>query len=194
MLGLLIVSLANPQVGSQTQTVRRTGIDILIALDVSRSMLATDIQPNRLERAKQWISRLVEQRTPTALALLFLRAMFIDNYPLPPITPPSGCFCKPFPPTSFPLKGTAVGESIDLATKIFANNDLQDNHPALIVLSDGEDHEAMAAQAADKPTSKEISIFSIGVGGARVARCPLSSMGGKWACRNWPMENPSFLN
>ena len=173
MLGLLIVSLANPQVGSQTQTVRRTGIDILIALDVSRSMLATDIQPNRLERAKQWISRLVEQRTSDRIGIIVFAGNAYLQLPLTTDYAAVRLFLQTISTDIISTQGTAVGKSIDLATKIFANNDSQDNHPALIVLSDGEDHEAMAVQAARQANKQGISIFSIGVGTARGSTLPV---------------------
>lgn len=161
-LAFLIVGWANPQYTMQRQQVQREGIDIMIALDVSRSMLAEDIQPSRLERAKRFAQSLVDALAGNNVGLeLFACSAFIQV----PITT-DYAFLKLAITTASPDQATAQGTSltyaIDLAEGAFAEESR--NNRALILISDGEAHDEYAADEAAAALDEGLTIYTVGVG------------------------------
>ncbi len=164
LLGLtfLIVSLTNPKMGTKLETVKRQGVDIVFALDVSKSMLAEDIAPNRLEKAKQIISKITDKLNGDRVGIIIYAG---NSYPLLPITTDYGAakmFLQSANPNIVSSQGTAINEAIKLATTYY-NNDEQTNR-FLVIISDGEDHQEDASSAIAQATKAGIKTYTIGIG------------------------------
>jgi len=160
----LIIVIARPQFGSKMEEVKRQGVEVIIALDVSNSMLAEDIQPNRLERAKQAISRLVESLQNDKLGLIVFAG---DAYTQIPVTTDyisAKMFLSTISPEIVPKQGTAIGSAIDLAMSSFSQT--IDKSRALIIITDGENHEDDPVAKAKEAAEKGIVIYTIGIGSA----------------------------
>jgi Ca-activated chloride channel family protein len=161
-LSFLILSLVNPKMGTQLKTVKREGVDIVFALDVSKSMLAEDIAPNRLEKSKQIISKIIENLGSDRIGVIVYAG---SAYPLLPITTDHASakmFLQNANPDMVSSQGTAINEALDLA-KTYYNNDDQTNK-FLIILSDGEDHEVQTISLAETLTESGVKVFTVGVG------------------------------
>lgn len=170
------ILLARPQFGSKVEEVRRMGVEVIIALDVSNSMLAEDIQPNRLERAKQAISRLVETLSEDKLGLIVFAG---DAYTQIPVTTDyisAKMFLSTISPGIVPKQGTAIGSAIDLGMRSFSQGD--NNSRALIIITDGENHEDDPVVKAREAAEKGIIIYTIGIGSTEGVPITVSS-GGK---------------
>jgi len=174
-LCLLIAGITGPQVGSKLEEVKRTGVDIMIALDVSNSMKAEDIRPNRLERSKQAISHLIDQLKGDRIGLIVFAG---EAYVQLPITTDYGA-AKLFLSTTdhdiVPTQGTAIGKAINLAARSF--NDSTKQHNAIIVITDGENHEDDALAAARKAHEEGIRVYTIGMGSSSGAPIPVFNHG-----------------
>jgi Ca-activated chloride channel family protein len=160
----LIIILARPQFGSKMEEVKRQGVEVIISLDVSNSMLAEDIQPTRLERAKQAISRLVESLQNDKLGLIVFAG---DAYTQIPVTTDyisAKMFLSTITPEIVPKQGTAIGSAIDLAMSSFSQT--KDKSRALIIITDGENHEDDPVVKAKEAAEKGIVIYTIGIGSA----------------------------
>lgn len=161
-LSSLIIALARPQFGSKLRTEKRKGIELMIALDVSNSMLAEDIQPSRLERAKRAISQLVDKLSNDQIGLIVFAG---DAYTQLPITADyvsAKLFLNAINPSMVPTQGTAIGSAIDLAAKSF--NPQFKGSKAIIVITDGENHEDNAVQAATEAAGQDITVYTLGMG------------------------------
>jgi Ca-activated chloride channel family protein len=172
----LIIILARPQFGSKMEEVKRQGVEVIIALDVSNSMLAEDIQPTRLERAKQAISRLVESLQNDKLGLIVFAG---DAYTQIPVTTDyisAKMFLSTISPEIVPKQGTAIGSAIDLATSSFSQT--KDKSRALIIITDGENHDDDPVARAREAAEKGIVIYTIGIGSAEGVPISVTS-GGK---------------
>jgi len=161
-LVFIILGLARPQFGSKLEEIKRKGIEIVIALDVSNSMLAEDIQPNRLEKAKQAIARLVEKLADDKIGLIVFAG---DAYVQIPITSDytsAKMFLSSINTQIVPKQGTAIGSAIDLGINSFSPDN--EASKALIIITDGEDHNDNAVSLARDAAEKGIVIYTIGVG------------------------------
>jgi Ca-activated chloride channel family protein len=161
-LGLLIIAIAGPQFGSKIKEVNRKGIEIIIALDVSNSMLARDIKPDRLTRAKQSIARLIDQLQNDRLGLIVFAG---DAYTQIPITSDyvsAKMFLSGVSSTMVSRQGTAIGSAIELAMKSFSSQ--EEINRAIVIISDGENHEGNAIDIARSAAEKGIRVYTIGIG------------------------------
>jgi len=141
---LLIIVLAQPQFGTKQEKEKRKGIEVMIALDVSNSMMAQDVQPSRLEKAKQVLSKLVDGMTNDKIGLVVFAG---DAYTQLPITVDyvsAKMFLSTISPQLVPRQGTAIGSAIDLAIKSFGTKN--EAGRAIIVITDGENHEDDAVE------------------------------------------------
>ncbi|MDC9723667.1 MAG: VWA domain-containing protein [Urechidicola sp.] len=172
----LIVSLTNPKMGTKLETVKRQGVDIVFALDVSKSMLAEDIAPNRLEKAKQIISKIIDKLGSDRIGIIIYAG---NSYPLLPITTDHGAakmFLQSANPDMVSSQGTAINEAIVLANTYY-DNDEQTNR-FLFIISDGEDHQEDASSAIELTSKNGIKTYTIGVGNPQKgAPIPLKSNG-----------------
>ena len=167
----LVFALVNPKMGTKIKTIKREGVDIVFALDVSKSMLAEDIVPNRLEKSKQIISKIIDKLGSDRVGIIIYAG---NAYPLLPITTDQAAakmFLQNADPDMVSSQGTAINEALKLA-KTFYDDDEQTNR-YLFIVSDGEDHEENVSYVADEATKEGIKIFTIGVGTPEGGPIPL---------------------
>ena len=157
----LIIAAANPQVGTKLQEVKQTGIDVFILLDVSRSMTAEDIKPNRLEKAKYQISNLIQKLAGDRIGLIIFAGKAYIQFPLTTDYSAASLFLSAVDVNSVPQQGTAIGSAINLAVQSF---DSSATEKVIIVITDGEDHEGDVMDAVDKAVSNGNKIYTIGLG------------------------------
>ena len=161
-ISFLIVSLVNPKMGTKLKTLKREGVDVVFALDVSKSMLAEDIAPNRLEKAKQIISKIIDKLGSDRVGIIIYAG---NSYPLLPITTDhaaANMFLQNANPDMVSSQGTDINGALELA-KTYYNNDEQTNR-FLIIISDGEDHQEETKQVAQTLANEGVKIYTIGVG------------------------------
>jgi len=174
-LTFLILALVNPKMGTKLQTIKRQGVDVVFALDVSKSMLAEDIAPNRLEKSKQIISKIIDKLGSDRVGIIIYAG---NAFPLLPITTDHAAakmFLQNANPDMVSSQGTAINEALKLANSYFDDDDQTNRY--LFVLSDGEDHEENVSYVADESTQEGIKIFTIGVGTTKGDPIPLRREG-----------------
>jgi len=167
----LIIALVNPKMGTKMKTIKREGVDIVFALDVSKSMLAEDIAPNRLEKSKQIISKIIDKLGSDRVGIIIYAG---NAYPLLPITTDQAAakmFLQNADPEMVSSQGTAINEALKLA-KTFYDDDEQTNR-FLFIVSDGEDHEENVTYLSEEATKEGIKIYTIGVGTKEGGPIPL---------------------
>jgi len=175
-LAFLVISLANPKMGTKLETVKRQGVDIVFALDVSKSMLAEDIAPSRLEKAKQIVTKIIENLGSDRVGIIIYAG---NSYPLLPITTDHAAakmFLQNANPNMVSSQGTAINEAIDRAITFF-DNDEQTNR-FLFIVSDGEDHEENTLELTQKASEVGIKTYTIGVGTKEGSPIPIRDIGG----------------
>jgi Ca-activated chloride channel homolog len=175
--GIMVLALARPQFGTKLSEVKRKGIEMIIALDVSNSMLAEDIQPNRLENAKMAISRLVDRLENDKIGLIVFAG---DAYIQMPVTTDYAAaklFLNSITTQIVPKQGTAIGSAIQLAMRSFTPN--SQNSRAIVIITDGENHEENAVETAKEALAGGIIIHTIGIGSAQGVPIPTKSAGGQ---------------
>ncbi|MFA5046292.1 MAG: VWA domain-containing protein [Paludibacter sp.] len=168
---ILIIVIAQPQFGTKAENVKKQGIEVIIALDVSNSMLAQDVQPSRLEKAKQLVSQLVDGMTNDKIGLIVFAG---DAYTQLPITVDyvsAKMFLSSISPQLVPRQGTAIGSAIDLGIKSFGPK--SNAGRAIIVITDGENHEDDAVGAAKLAADNGIVVHVIGMGKPDGAPIPI---------------------
>ena len=162
MLSCLILGLANLQSGSKMEEVKREGIDLYIAVDVSNSMNAQDIVPSRLDRSKQAINKLIGDLQGDRLGVIVFAEKAFVQLPITTDYAAAKMFLSSVNTSSVASQGTAIGEAINLAVNSFSDDE---RSKAIIIISDGEDHENDAAMEAAKAAAKKgIHIYTIGMG------------------------------
>ena len=170
-IAFLIISLTNPKMGTKLKTIKREGVDVVFALDVSKSMLAEDIAPNRLEKAKQIISKTIDKLGSDRVGIIIYAG---NSYPLLPITTDhaaANMFLQNANPDMVSSQGTAINDALELA-KTYYNNDDQTNR-FLIIISDGEDHQEETKQVAQNLANEGVKIYTVGVGTERGGPIPM---------------------
>ena len=175
-LSFLIIALVNPKMGTKLKTIKREGVDVVFALDVSKSMLAEDVAPNRLEKAKQIISRIIDKLGSDRVGIIIYAG---NAYPLLPITTDQAAakmFLQSMNTDMLTSQGTAIDQAIELATTYYDDED-QTNR-VLFIISDGEDHsEGTTLSAVEEATEMGIQIYTIGVGMPKGAPIPIKRNG-----------------
>lgn len=172
-----IIMLARPQFGSKIEDVKKQGVEVIIALDVSNSMLADDIQPDRLTRAKQAISRLVDDLDNDKIGLIVFAG---DAYIQIPITTDyisAKMFLSAINPNTVPKQGTAIGAAINLGVRSFSPG--EGKSKAMIIITDGENHEDDPLKEAEDASKAGIVIHTIGIGSTSGVPIPLLINGKK---------------
>ena len=179
----LIVSLARPQMGMTVDNTKKQGIEIIIALDISNSMLAEDIAPNRLESAKQLISSTVDRMDNDKVGIIVFAGDAYSQLPITSDNVSANMFLDAISPSMITQQGTDIAKAINLASKSFTQ--AEGVGRAIIVITDGENHEGGAEEAAAEVSKKGIQVYMIGVGKETGAPIPdPSSRGGYLTDRN----------
>ncbi len=168
---LLVIGLANPQIGTKLEEVKREGVDVIIALDVSNSMKAQDIKPDRLERAKQAISRFIDKLENDRIGIIVFAGQAYVQLPITTDFNAAKLFLTTIEPDIVPTQGTAIGAAIDLSLQSFVGQD--NKHKALVIITDGENHEDDAVEAAKKANEEGVVIHTIGMGSPDGAPIPV---------------------
>lgn len=175
-LAFLILGLVNPKMGTKLETVKRKGVDIVFAVDVSKSMLAEDIAPNRLEKAKRLVSEIINELASDRVGIIAYAA---QAFPQLPITTDYGAakmFLQSMNTDMLSSQGTATHEAIELAATYF--DDEEQTNRILFLVSDGEDHaEDQVLDAIEQATDQGIRIYTIGVGSAKGGPIPIKRNG-----------------
>lgn len=174
LLGL-IIGLVNPKIGTKMETVKREGIDIVFAMDVSKSMLAEDVAPNRLDKSKQIVSQIINQLGSDRIGIV---AYAGSAFPVLPITTDyavAKMFLQSMNPGMVSSQGTSLDEAIKLSSTYF--DDKSKTSKLLILISDGEDHSEGAESAAEEANKLGMKIITIGVGTEKGGTIPLKRNG-----------------
>jgi Ca-activated chloride channel family protein len=162
-LVLLIIAVARPQFGQQEKTVKRQGIEVMVALDISNSMLAEDVVPNRLDRAKQMLSKMVDNMTDDKVGLVVFAGDAFTQLPITCDYVSAKMFLNTISPNLIPTQGTAIGAALQTAITSFGAIEDEVGR-AIILITDGENHEDDAIAAAKKAQEMGIQVFVVGIG------------------------------
>ncbi len=171
---MMVVGAADPQIGSKMEKVKRKGIDLIIALDVSNSMLSEDIKPNRLERSRQAISRLIGKLEGDRLGMVVFAGKAYMQMPVTTDYAAARLMLSTVNTNLIPVQGTAIGDAISLSMSSFDDNNHQ---KAIIVITDGENHQGNAVEEAKKAAEKGIKVYTIGMGLAEGGPIPVFQRG-----------------
>ena len=162
-LALLIVAAARPQYGQQEKTVKRQGIEVMVALDISNSMLAEDVAPNRLDRAKQMLIKMIDNMTDDKVGLVVFAGEAFTQLPITCDYVSAKMFLNTISPKLIPTQGTAIGAALQTAIRSFGSQE-SDAGRAIILITDGENHEDDATAVAKQAQELGIQVFVIGIG------------------------------
>ena len=171
----LSISLVNPKIGTQLKTVKREGVDIVFAIDVSKSMLAEDIAPNRLEKAKRLVSQTINELNSDRVGIIAYAASALPLLPITTDYSTAKMFLQSLNSDILSSQGTAIIEAVKLA-KDYYDDENQTNR-VLCILSDGEDHEFENQDIPSIVEDMGITIFTIGLGSIKGAPIPIKSNG-----------------
>ena len=167
---LLIIAVANPQIGTKLEEIKREGVDIIIALDVSNSMMAEDLKPNRLARAKRAIEKLVENLKSDRIGIVVFAGDAFIQLPITSDYSAAKLYTSTINTKTVPTQGTSLGTAIEKCISSLEHDDA--NNKAIIVISDGENHEDDPLGAAKKAAGRGIFIHTIGMGSPKGAPIP----------------------
>ncbi|MDA9819295.1 VWA domain-containing protein [Salibacteraceae bacterium] len=167
----LTLGLSNPQMGTKLEEVKRKGVDLMIAIDLSNSMLAEDIKPNRLQNSKRAISRLLERLRNDRIGLVVFGGEAYTQLPLTTDYGAAKMFLRTIDTDIIPVQGTDIGKAIRLAKKSFDPE--SPTSKSIIVITDGENHEEEAIEAATEASAESIVVHTIGMGTTKGAPIPL---------------------
>ena len=170
VLALLIVVLARPQMGTRISHEKRTGIETIIAMDISNSMRAEDVEPSRLDRAKMMVENLVDNFTNDKIGLIVFAGDAFVQLPITSDYVSAKMFLSSIDPSMIQAQGTDVAAAISMATHSFTQQ--QDIGKAIIIITDGEDHEGGAVEAAKEARKKGMHVYVLGIGSTSGAPIP----------------------
>ena len=169
-LCFMVLLLARPQFGTKVETVKRQGIETVIALDISNSMMAQDVAPNRLERSKNIISRLVDEFEDDKIGLIVFAGDAFIQLPITNDFISAKLFLESISPSLITRQGTNIKAAIDMATRSFTPR--EGVGKAIIIITDGENHEGGAIEAAKAAAEKGMMVYVMGVGSPEGAHIP----------------------
>ena len=171
VFSLLIIGLSNPQIGTKMEEVKREGVDLMIAIDLSNSMMAEDIKPNRLKRAKQAISRLIDKLEGDRIGLIVFAGEAYVQLPITTDYSAAKLFLSTISTKIVPTQGTEIGKAIDLSMQSFDLENAQNK--AIIIITDGENHDEKAIESAEKANELGIFVHTLGMGLSKGGPIPI---------------------
>jgi Ca-activated chloride channel family protein len=174
-LAFVLIGMSNPQIGTKYEEVKREGFELMICLDVSNSMLAEDLTPNRLERAKQAISRLVDRLKNDKIGVIVFAGDAYIQLPMTVDHSAAKLFLRSINTDIVPTQGTAIGKAIELASTSFSANSKANK--SIIVITDGENHEDDALDQAAAAVEQGIKVHTIGIGSTDGTPIPIYKRG-----------------
>ncbi len=175
VFGCLSFALVNPKIGTKLETVKREGVDIVFAVDVSKSMLAEDVAPNRLEKSKQLVTQIINNLGSDRVGIIAYAGKAFPQLPITTDYASAKMFLHNMNTNMLSSQGTAINEAIELA-KTYYDDEEQTNR-VLIIISDGEDHSKATASIAEEAVKEGIKIYTIGVGDIRGGPIPIKRNG-----------------
>ena len=170
-LSCLIISLARPQIGMNIDTKQRNGIEMVVAMDISNSMLATDVSPNRLEKAKQVVSNMADKLSDDKIALVVFAGQAFIQLPITSDFVSAKMFLDAISPSMLQAQGTNLGEAIRLSMGSFTSQ--KNVQRAIVVITDGEDQAEEAEKMASEAAGKGIRVYVLGIGSPKGATIPM---------------------
>ena len=168
-----IMAVANLRKPGTADNISRKGIDVVIALDVSKSMLATDLSPNRLERAKQMVLRLLNQMPDDRIALVLFAGKAYMQMPLTVDHGAAAIFVSSASPDAVPTQGTVFSEALQMSARAF--NTKEGRFKSVVLISDGEDHDEETLKATDELAQQGVMVCTVGIGSPEGAQIPDSA-------------------
>lgn len=177
-LTLAIIALADPQVGTRIEEVKREGIDLVVAVDVSRSMLARDIAPSRLEKAKHEVRGLLDRLSGDRVALVAFSGRAVIECPLTLDYGAAEIFLDVLDPNLVSLPGTSLAEAVRTSLKAFQGESQAGK--AILLITDGEDHQEKVMEAIGEAKEKGVVIHAVGIGSPQGVPIPLGDLGGEF--------------
>ncbi len=174
-IACLSFALVNPKIGTKIENVKREGVDIVFALDVSKSMLAEDIAPNRLEKSKQLITQIINSLVGDRVGIIGYAGSAFPQVPITTDFSAAKLFLNGMNTDMVSSQGTAINQAMKLA-ETFYDDEGQTNH-VLFIVSDGEDHEGNVSEIASEAAKKGIRVFTIGVGTVEGGPIPIKQNG-----------------
>jgi Ca-activated chloride channel family protein len=169
-LALIILMIARPQFGTKINREKRTGIETIIAMDISNSMLAEDVTPSRLDRSKMMVENLVDHFTNDKIGLIVFAGDAFIQLPITSDYVSAKMFLSSITPSMIATQGTDIAKAITMSTNSFTQQ--EGVGKAIIVITDGEDHEGGALEAAKEAQNKEMRVYVLGVGSPKGAPIP----------------------
>ncbi len=163
-LGLLIIAASRPQIGAKVEKAKRKGVELMLCLDISNSMLANDISPNRIDRAKQAIVQLVKKLDNDKIGIIVFAGKAFVQLPLTDDYGAAMMFIDRISTQLIDQQGTSIGSALNLALTSFPETKSTQHNRAIILISDGENHEDDAIEAAGMANDKKIKVHTIGIG------------------------------
>lgn len=174
-LSCFILALINPKIGGKMETVKRRGVDIVFAVDVSKSMLAEDIAPNRLEKSKRIVQKIIDNLHGDRVGIIAYAGSAFPQLPITTDYAAAKMFLSDLNTDMVSSQGTAIAQAIDLSQEYF--NDDSKTSRVLVLITDGEDHGGDIEQISKEAAQKNIRIFTIGIGTDRGGRIPIKENG-----------------
>ncbi|KAB8155698.1 VWA domain-containing protein [Kordia sp. TARA_039_SRF] len=171
----LTVALVNPKIGTKLETVKREGVDIVFAVDVSKSMLAEDISPSRLDKAKRIVSEIINNLGSDRIGIIAYAGRAVPQLPITTDFSAAKMFLANLNTDMLSSQGTAIDDAIRLAKTYY--DDVEQTNRVLVIISDGEDHTGGAGKLAEEATKEGIKTYTIGVGTTKGGRIPLKRRG-----------------
>ena len=175
VLACMSFALVNPKIGTKLETVKREGVDVVFALDVSTSMLAEDIAPNRLEKSKQLVRQIINTLAGDRIGIIGYAGSAFPQVPITTDFSSARLFLSGMNTNMVSSQGTAMTQAIEMAETYY--NDIEQKNRVLFLISDGEDHQGDYASIAAQANEKGIKIYTIGVGTPAGARIPIKRGG-----------------
>ena len=170
-----IIGLANPKIGTKLETIKREGVDIVFAIDVSKSMLAEDVAPNRLKKAQQITSEIMKTLVGDRIGIIAYAGQAVPQVPLTTDYNSARMFLENMSTDMVSSKGTTIGDAIELSKSLFSQD--EETSRVLVILTDGEDHNASGNEVAKATLEKEIRIITIAVGTEKGGPIPIKKDG-----------------
>ncbi|MDR3061210.1 MAG: VWA domain-containing protein [Dysgonamonadaceae bacterium] len=170
-IALFVFIIARPQFGSKLETVKKKGVEVMVCLDVSNSMLSNDITPTRLDKSKQILSKLVDNLKDDKIGLIVFAGDAFIQLPITSDYVSAKMFLSSISPSMVPTQGTAIGAALNLAMRSFTPSETSEK--TIILITDGENHEDDALGAAKAAAEKNIKVNVLGVGSLQGAPIPI---------------------
>ena len=174
-VGFLVIGLINPKIGTKLETIKREGVDIVFAIDVSKSMLAEDVAPNRLEKSKQLVTQIINNLASDRVGIIAYAGKAFPQLPITTDYASAKMFLQCMNTDMLSSQGTAINEAIELSRNYF--DDEEQTNRVLIIISDGEDHNDLSVEVAEAASEEGIKIYTIGVGSEKGGPIPLKRNG-----------------